>query len=681
MRTFFYPEAVAVFGVSDTSSNLARIIVENLERFQFKGKVYPVGSREGTVAGRKIAVSLDSVEGIPDLAILLIPASWVPQALEECGRKGIRHAIVESGGFSEFSDERKTLEDEVREISGRWGIKVVGPNCFGVINLEANLVLPFFILNPVYMRSGHISLISQSGGILYDTCMLASSENIGLNKLVSVGNKLLTGENDCLEYLVSDPGTRAIGLYLESFSDGRRLIVTASATEKPVVLLKANRSPSGREIARFHTTALAGDNLIAQAAIKEAGIHQVDSLAEMMDVYKAFSLPLIKGKRLALIARSGGHGVLSGDAAFRYGFELAELSENFFTAAKGKKINVIRATNPLDVGDVYDLDSYSDILTWALEEKGVDGVVFVITYSSETDGVSVQRFLNDAGKKSLSYDKPVALCVVTNREQWLPIREAAGFPIFTDVDNALKALRRSVDHLESGPGRVAVASRLKGTRKPTVGLATASRLMSSGEAFALLEKYCLSIESYRVAKNIDDALCCATELGYPVAVKVESPFMLHKTENGGVALNVTDEDALRKTWELMKAKECLLQTMAPAGYEIIVGGRRDPEFGHALLFGLGGIFAEVFREPEIRLVPVDDDTAAAMIENSRAASVLKGWRGKPAADMAALRKTLTWVSRLLTEYPAIKNIDINPLIVYEDGKGATIVDVKMEIDL
>jgi len=681
MRTFFYPGSVAVFGVSATESNMARIIVENLERFRFKGKVYPVGPQKGFVAGRPVLSGVDEIDGIPDLAVLLIPAARIPETLESCGEKGIRYVVVESGGFSEFSDDRLALEREVREISRKWGIRVIGPNCFGVINLEVGLVLPFFILNPDYMKAGHVSLISQSGGILYDTCMLATTENVALNKLVSVGNKLLTNEIACVEYLVSDPGTHVIGLYLEDFSDGRRLVEIASSTGKPVVLLKANRSPAGNEIARFHTTALAGDDLVAQAVVKEAGVHQVESLTEMMDAFKAFSLPPMKGRRLALITRSGGHGVLSGDAAFRCGFEPARLSEDFFAAVKDKKINVIRATNPLDVGDVYDLDTYSEILGWALEEKNVDGVVFSITYSSESDGVKVQRFLRDAGRKSLSYGKPVALCVVTNRGQWLPIREAADFPVFTDVDNALRALRRSAEHYESEPERAAFHSRIAGTGKAAAAPGASQRLMGSDEAFTLLGKYGLRVAPYRITKDRAEAPRLAAETGYPVALKVEKPFTLHKTENNAVALNVEDEEWLMRAWERMGAEEYLIQKMAPAGYETIVGGRRDPEFGHILLFGLGGIFAEIFKEPVIRLVPVDKAAAAKMVASSRAGGILRGFRGKPPADTEALCDALAGVSRLLSEHPEIRNIDINPLIVHEGKGGATLVDAKIEVDL
>ena len=692
MRTFFYPESVAVFGVSESPSNLARIIVENLERFNYGGQVYAVGPRKGTVAGREIATDLSGVDAIPGLAVLLIPAERVPGTLEECGRKGIRYAIVESGGFSELSADMRRLEDQIRAVRDRWGMKIIGPNCFGAINLETGLTLPFFILDPRYMKAGPVSLISQSGGILYDTCMLASSENVGLNKLVSIGNKLLLNENECLEYLVSDPGTGVIGLYLEDFCDGRRLVEIACTTEKPIVLLKANRSPAGREIARFHTAALAGDDLVAQAALKEAGIHQVETLAEMMDAFKIFSLPAIKGRRLALITRSGGHGVLAADGASRYGFELARLTDGFFAAVKEQKINVIRTTNPVDVGDVYDIDAYAGILERAFQEEGVDGVVFVVTFSSEMDALRVERFIAAAREQCGRYGKPVALCLVSNREQWARIRETADFPLFSDVALALKALALSADHLSFGPKRAAARARLTGVRRasPPDGVqpdvrgvqpqAGQGRIMGSKEAFSLLETAGLNVAPYGIATDLESARILAGAIGYPVAVKIESPRLLHKTEKAGVVLDIADDEALREALSWMDGEVYLIQKMAHTGHEVIIGGKRDPEFGHVLLFGLGGLYVEVFGDAAIRLAPVDEKTAAEMVGESRGAAILRGVRGRPAADVAAIAKALVKASKLLTEHPEIKNLDINPLIAYDDGQGAIIVDAKIEVD-
>ncbi len=682
MRPFFYPHGVAIFGVSDTTTNLARVIVENLERFQFGGRVFPVGSRKGAVAGREIIVDVDTIHGAANLAVLLVPAAHIPKMLETCAMNGIRHVIIESGGFSELDDNRKTLEDEIRGTASKWDMKIIGPNCFGVSNFEKGLVLPFFILNPRYMKTGGISLISQSGGIVYDTCMLASWENIGLNKLVSVGNKLLLNENDFLDYLIADPGTEIIGLYLENFSDGRRFAAIAASTDKPIIVLKTNRSPAGNEIARFHTTALAGDDLVAEAALKEAGVHRVRNLAEMIDAFKVFNLPPLKGRKLALITRSGGHGVLSADAAYRYGFKLAEFSEGFYASVKAKKINVIRATNPLDVGDIYEINGYSEVLEKALQEKAVDGVAFIVTFSSESDGLKVHRFIENAAHLSRSYEKPVALCMVSNKEQWPAIRTEAHFPLFTDIDHALQALAQSADHFEHREARRSTAKRLERMTRTSQPFEWhgPSRFMGPDESFSLLRSYGIPLPPYEMAENLHDAASCAERIGYPVALKTASPSVLHKTEKKGVALNITDEALLKEAAESMEGERYLVQKMVGPGHEVIVGGKRDREFGHVLLFGLGGIFVEILGDTAIRFVPIGREGAEEMVNAIRGSQILKGFRGAPASDLEALREVVINLSRLLEDHPEIRNLDINPLIVYNEGSGCLVVDAKIEID-
>lgn len=680
MKKFFNPESVVVFGVSDSPSNMARIIVENCDRFAFKGKVYPVGTNTGIVAGRRILVNLDEIEETPDLAVLLVPARFVPQTLDACGEKGIRHIIIESGGFSEFDEGNKALEAEVARIAARWGMKVIGPNCFGVINLHEGVVLPFFVLNPGYMKRGSTSLISQSGGIFYDTCMLASFENVGLSKLVSMGNKLLTNEIDCLRYLVDDESTAVIGLYLENFSDGRELMQVAAETAKPIVCIKANRSPAGEQIARFHTTALAGDDVVADAALRQAGIHRVQNFREMIDCFKVFSLPPLRGKRLAMITRSGGHGVLAADAVHRHGFELARLSEDFFGLVKSRKINVIRMTNPVDVGDVYSLDSYGEIMEKALQETEVDGVAFVATFSSETDGAAVRRAIDHAAELSPRYGKPILFCMVTRRDQWLQMKEATDFPIFTDVDEALKILKISLDHYGRGTRRV-FRKRATQPVPPGDALKHAYRGRSMGvdECFFLLHQYGIAAPDYVVVKTIAAARHAAKQIGYPVAVKIASPEILHKTERGGVALNITNDVDLETVIREIAADAYLVQKMAPAGLEVIVGGKVDREFGPVILFGLGGIFVEVFKDTAIRVAPIDETTAEEMTEEIKGSVLLKGFRGQRRGDIEALRKALVRISTLLTEHPEIINIDINPLIVLEEGQGCVAVDVKIEV--
>jgi acetyltransferase len=680
VNKFFYPSSIAIFGVSATNSNLARIIVENLDCFKFAGKVFPVGTTKGKLGKRKILTSVNEINRKPDLAVILVPGRFVPETLVACAKKGIRHVIIESGGFTEFDESNKTLEDQIWSTAKKFGIQIIGPNCFGVINLEAGVVLPFFVLNPCYMKKGSVSLISQSGGIFYDTCMLASCEGIGLGKLMSVGNKLLTNEITCLEYLAGDEKTSVIGLYLENFTDGKRLMQLASQTTKPIVCLKANRTPAAAEVARFHTTALAGNDDIADAALRQAGIHRVQNFREMLDAFKVFSLPVIKGNRLALITRSGGHGVLSGDAAHRHGFVPAKLSESFFNLVKSKKINVIRTTNPVDVGDVYSLNVYGEIFEKALQEKNVDGVIFVATFSSETDGFAVETAMKDAARLTPAYGKPIVFCMVTNKERWFHLKEVADFPVFTDVDDALKALALSLAHHRKKDGQVSGRQLMNFNRyRKTLVPCTSNGMVDLQTSFSLLREHGIQVPDYSVVGTADEAIVKARELGYPVAVKIASPQVLHKTEAGGVKLNVENDAILGRYLKQRRADAYLIQKMIPAGVEVIVGGRRDREFGPVVLFGLGGIFVEVFRDMVLRVAPFELRTAMQMIDSIKGSKLLKGFRGGTPSDIGALAHALVNISRLLTDHAKISNLDINPLIVLEKGKGCVAVDVKVQV--
>jgi acetyltransferase len=678
MRHFFYPESIAVFGVSDRPSNLARSIVANLLRFGFRGDVFPIGNHEGEIAGKRIFTDLAQVEQAPGLAVLLVPASQVPAILDACGRKGTRRVIIESAGFTELGEDKRGLENEILSIASEWGITLQGPNCFGVMNMENGVILPFFALDPGSVKTGGASFIGQSGGIFYDTSMLCSVERVGLTKLASIGNKLSLNENDFLEYLISDAGTRVIGMYLENFSDGRRLMELANATDKPIVLLKGNRSRGSREIAHFHTTALAGDDQTADAAMAQAGVHRVRNLREMIDGLKIFSLPLLKGPNLAIITRSGGHGVLAADSVERYGFELAQFPEALMDKISENKAHIIRMTNPLDVGDIYDMDTYPGIVEMMLREEGIDGVVFVSAHSDESDNAQIESLIREAARMSPLYGKPVVLCMVSSRDRWFALKEAADIPVFSDVDDALHALSWSLAHSryrkEKGPSGAWTGG---GVEKNDPSGSTV--MLDPAETFALLERHGLPVAAFAMAASGEEAARLASRLGYPVAVKIASPNLLHKTEKGAVALDLRDAKAVRQAISRMEGERYLVQKMAQPGYEVIVGGRQDREFGPVVIFGLGGVFVELLRDTSIRVAPIDGKTARDMIARVRGAGILRGFRGKPPADTEALSDILVAVSRLLAGNASIRNIDINPVIVGEKGTGCTVVDAKIEV--
>ncbi len=676
MRTFFSPHSIAVFGASDKPANLGRRIVDNLRRFGFRGGIYPIGKGGGSLDGLAIYANIDDVPATPELAVLLVPAAHIPGILEACGKKGVQRVIIETGGFTELDADNRGLEERIVAIAAAYGIRFIGPNCFGVINMEEGVVVPFFVIDPSYLKTGRASLISQSGGIVYDTCMVCSVENVGLNKLVSVGNKLNCNENDFLEFLAGDPGTGTIGMYLENFSDGRRFMDLALATDKPIVMLKANRGERSREIAHFHTTALAGDDAVTDAAMAQAGVHRVRSFRQMTECFKMFSLPLLKGPRLALVTRSGGHGVLSADAVQRYGFALAEFPEHVITAIKEKKANVIRATNPLDIGDLYDLNVYSDIMAMMLREPGIDGVVFIVTYSSESEGAQVEEFIRRTGDMVGQYGKPAVLCVSSNRDRWLAMKQAGDVPVFADVDDAMHALTRSFAHYRFQAAKAAATARTGYSGSARTMPAGPRAIMDAEETWQLLGRYNLPAAPYAVVDNADAAAAAAGRIGYPVVLKAISPHILHKTEAGAVALDLGDEAALRAAARAMHAGRYLVQRMAQPGHEVIVGGKQDNEFGPVVLFGLGGIFTEVLTDTVLRVAPIGLDEARAMIASIRGASILSGYRGRPAADTEKLAQILVDVSRLLTENPSIRRIEMNPVIV--GVSGCTVVDARIE---
>ncbi|MBF7082854.1 acetate--CoA ligase family protein [Desulfallas sp. Bu1-1] len=683
MHKLFYPESVVVYGVSNSPTNLGRTIIQNLEHFKFKGHIHAVGSESGDLNGRKIFPGLEEIEGIPDLAVILIPARSVPEALEACGEKGIRYAIIESGGFNEFGGQGLALQQQVMDIARKWGIRFVGPNCIGIINMENSLALPFSLLDASIFKKGSISIVSQSGGFVVDALHLLLSEKIGVNKVISMGNKLDFNENDYLEFLLSDPGTKIIVLYLENISDGRRLMSLAGKTGKPIIVLKANIGAESHQAAQFHTAALAGDDAVADAALKQACMHRVQNMQEMLDFAKIFSLPLLKGPNLAIISRSGGYAVMLADAVHRYGFRLAKMSDVFFDMVGAEaRAGVIRMTNPLDLGDVFNVDFYLRLVERALQEETVDGLVFNHAIIFDTDVEPTHRLISSSMELAVKYGKPVVF-------RMLPIDEwLMHGPIFSEADYALKALSKSLTHYNKLQERD--RSNKPGLITPPIS-SDQIVIRNSADVLDVLRAYGLSVADYELVNDLSECLRAAEKIGYPVALKTASKDIIHKTEAGGVRLNIENPEELERAFLAMHSatrkhrnKEdggFLVQKMAPAGLEVFIGGKQDPEFGPVILFGLGGIFLEVLKDISMRIAPIDERVASEMIEEIKGHLLLKGFRGRQEADVSFLIKCLIRISQLLTDHSEIKNLDLNPLIVLEKGRGGMIVDAKMEIAL
>ena len=685
MDQLFYPKSVVVIGVSENPDNLARIIIENLFEFQFNGEILLVGKKEGVLFGRKICTSMEDLQEGIDVAVILTPAPTVPGILEACGKKKIRWAIIETGGFREYSEEGARLDEDVLRIAKKWGIRIVGPNGIGIINVENGFVVPFVKLKNPGINKGKVSVLAQSGGVSMAYFNLLTSANVGIAKIVSMGNKLDLDEIDYLKYLIEDSRTEIIGLYLESLERGRELMEIARSTSKPIILHKANIGEGSHHIAKLHTAALANDDRVIDAALKQADIVRTRDFRSFASAAKILSLPPMKGKSLVILSRSGGIAIVAADSAERYGFRLYPLTKEFTGKIHSYfRAKVIQPTNPLDLGDLFDFDLYTKILEYVLKTKTVDGILFQHGATGEEKEPS-RRLIHTVRELSFRHQKPVVLCYMTEEEELAFIKRTFDYPIFTEPSEALSALAISRDHYrkqnilkEKPPSYRVDRDRVKRILQKAK---KEKRDLPLPEAFEVLQVYGIPVAPYRVIHQKNDLKKGIKEVGSPAVLKVISPEISHKSDAGGVILNIDDlqkaGEAFEKIRKLNRQKSSgvLIQKMISGGKEVILGAKRDSSFGPVILFGLGGIYVEVLKETSLRVAPINQSEAEEMISELKTTAILKGVRGERPLDIEALVENLLRLSQLMIDFPEIEGIDINPVIVME--KGTVAVDARL----
>jgi acetyltransferase len=694
MREIFYPTSIAVIGVSAKPTNLGRNIVANLIEYGFTGIVYAVGPSGGMIETRRIYHSVGDIPDHVDLAVIFTPAHTVPEILEECGQKGIRWAIIETAGFREYTDEGRRLEDELSRIAEEYGIQFVGPNCIGAINMENGMCVPFPRLTK-FVKRGDVSMITQSGGVGMSALNLMANEGLGLNKFISVGNMLNINAEDMLEYLITDEGTALIFMYLESIRDGRRLMEIARKSHKPVVIFKANIGELGKNIALSHTASLTSDDKIVEAAFHQAGIIRVNSATTVGNNLKILGLPPMKGKNLAIISRSGGHAVIAADATELAGFNLAHFPESFLRAIeKHFRASVIRLTNPLDLGDLFDLNVYAQIVEQTLQLEDVDGIVFLHTSLSEPENLTSRKLLDRMIDLVEKYDKPVAYYISAAAEEVNYLKQNYDFPIFTQVVETIRALEMSHHyHVQSAKIRTkAETPAYKVNRERVKDLISQARSQQRdlliSEALQVLGYYGIPTVPSVIAMQVEEAQAAAEEIGYPVAIKIVAEQISHKSDVGGVQLNLRNGPAVAEAFEEMMERihqvnpeaqldGILVQPMVTGGRELILGGRQDPQFGPVVLVGLGGIFVEIFEESQVRVAPISQRTAEEMIQDLRGYQILTGARGHKPVDIDSVIEAILRLSQLLTDFPEIKELDINPLRVFYAGEGCRALDARI----
>lgn len=696
MREFFYPNSVAVIGVSSRPTNLGRNIVANLVEYEFNGIVYAVGPSGGMVETRRIYHTVGDIPDHVDLAVIFTPAKTVPGVLEECGQKGIRWVVIETAGFREYGEEGKQLEDEIVRIADKYGIRFVGPNCIGVMNMENGLCVPFPRLKK-FVKAGDVSMISQSGGVGMSVLNLMANEGLRLNKFVSVGNVLDTSAEDLMAYMNEDPGTAVIFVYLESINNGRRLMEVARKSRKPILIFKANIGRLGQKIAQSHTASLTSDDKVVEAAFRQAGVLRVHDATTLGNNMKILRLPPMRGKRLAIISRSGGHAVIAADACELSGFELAHFPESFLREIeKHFRASVIKLTNPLDLGDLFDLNVYAQIVEQTLQLEDVDGVVFLHTSLSESENLTSRALLERIMILVEQYQKPVAYYLSTVAQEISYLKQNYAFPVFTQVVETIRALEISqrydflAQRLQKEREIEAFDVDQNQAKKLVETAREEKRDLLLSEALSLLEMYGIPTVQGRCAQTVDEALAAAQEIGYPVAIKIISEQISHKSDVGGVQLNLRNPESLAEAFTEMvqRIKEqfpqadlggVLVQPMVSGGRELILGGRQDPQFGPVVVVGLGGIFVEILNEVSVRVAPLARWEAREMIEELRGAQILKGARGDQPSDIEAVVDALLRLAQLLQDFPEIKEIDINPLRVFYQGEGCRALDARMLI--
>ncbi len=697
MKKFFYPESIAIAGASPNKDSISNIILANLLEMGYPGGIFPLSKRPGKIFGLPIYLSLQDIPKPIDLLVIMVPAAAVPALLTEAGKAGIDRAVIISDGFNEAGEEGVRLAREIKEIAGKYSIRFIGPNCQGVICSTSGVCVPFAQLFRHQVKRGGVSVVSQSGSIGWMCTSELSFEMDGISKVASVGNKLDVDELELLQYLMEDQETKIIVLYLESFSDGRRLFELARNSNKPIIIFKSNISERESKIALSHTAALASDDRIVDAALAQAGILRANTFRETIQMCKALHLPLIKGRNLAIMAGSGGLAIMAGDTTQREDLRLAQLPEHLLReiadTGKWKRRSI---TNPVDTGGFFDNLEIIHVADKILSLEEVDGAV-VSAFNTAVDlrPLTSSEFMDHIERTSKKRSKPIAVHLVSDQAPLADLKSNKDYPIFDTPEDAVWALSRQWKYRQflkrvRSPYRTMENEKKRATQI-LAKMAKGSPYPNDLVAMELAEAYGIRCEMPVLAVDLEEARLKADEIGYPLVMKISSPHVSHKTDVGGVKINIKDNMALETAFfEIMgevKARVegariagVTLQKMIFGGLELIAGGKWDRDFGPVIMFGMGGVLAEMLKDVSFRLAPVCCEEAYEMIEETTAFSLLKGVRGEKAYDIPFLIDLLERLSVLIADSPQITELDLNPVRVHNDGTLASVLDARIFLE-
>ncbi len=697
----FNPQNVAIIGASDVEGSVGYAIVKNFTQMGFTGKVFFVNIRKPEILGVKTYPTVDQISEPIDLAIVATPAKTVPDVMEECGKAKVKGVIIVSAGFKETGSEGKALEEKILESAKKYGIRVIGPNCIGLIRPRNNLNATFLDKMP---KPGNVAFLSQSGALGSAILDWALHENIGFSNFVSVGSMIDVDFGDLIDYFGSDPKTKSILMYVEGITEARKFMSAARhfARTKPIIVVKSGKFSESAKAAASHTGSLSGEDSIYDAAFKRAGIVRVNEIADLFNAAEVLGTqPLPKGPRLAIITNAGGPGVMATDSLIAQGGKLAKISQKTLDSLNAVLPPFWSHGNPVDVlGDARS-ERYKAAVEACLNDDNIDGILIVFTQQAVSESVEIAKNIVELVRAKSYQNKTILTSFMGYGavQEANNILNANNIPTYSTPEQAIRTYmymynyQANVDLLYETPEELPVDA--SPPKRPIMAILRNAafdgrEVLTEDEAKKILKYYNFPVVKTSVANNVDEAVAFAQEMGFPVVLKILSPQIIHKSDAGGVILNVNSPNEVREAFEVLIQRataynpnaQIIGVTVQPMiekkGHEIIIGGKTDPVFGPVILFGMGGVGVELFKDYSIGLPPLNTTLIHRMMEETKVYRLLKGWRNAPAVNLKKLDETVLMFSQLLVDFPQIKEIDINPLLINE--KEVTILDARIVVD-
>lgn len=697
MESIINPKSIAIVGATNRPGSVGLATFKNLVQAGYKGVLYPVHPTAKSIQGVKAYARLADIPDEVDMAVIVVAADKVEAIIEEAAAKQVKGCILITAGFKEVGGHGAEMETHIRTLVKAHGIRLVGPNCLGIINTDEGVRMNASFAR-IMPKPGNIAFISQSGALCTSVLDVAAGRNIGFSKFISFGNKADVNEIDFLAFLKDDPQTDVILMYLEDISDGRRFIEIAREITfekgKPILAIKSGRSAEGAKAATSHTGALAGSDKAYDAIFKQSGIQRVEGINELFHYAQAFSQqPLPQGNRIAIVTNAGGPGIMATDAAIRHGLKLATFSEGTTAKLKQDLPPTASIRNPVDVIGDATHERYGSAIRDILSDDGVDGAIVILTPQAMTDILETAQIVPRVAK---GIKKPIlasfmGLVDVSEGVEYLQNQGIPNYPFPEAAARTMAATVRFKENLKLKSSKKREIHKLPADTRQAAAIIEEKLggndryYMTEKEMSEVLNCYGFPLLKSHIAKNIHELEAVIEKIGFPIAMKIVSPDIVHKSDAGGVILKIKNIQQARTSYAKIIENAhtykpeahidgILVEEMAKGGVEVILGATRDPSFGPMCMFGLGGIFVEALKDVTFRLAPMSELSAENMIRSIKAYKVLKGIRGNPPTDIEAVKLSILRLSQMVADHPEISELDINPLIVYPEGKGCMVAD-------